>query len=325
MFPFAGGDGCKGGFFYAGQALQNSYGFLRALFRIGLVRQCKAWWLEQFNQVAAARSVKKANRLGLLLFPCQGRFRLDVMDLPFFLYRRFSRWITCKFRLQDDAQISLSNKYEIASFKDVFCHPFYWQVFQWVTTPPRLVVDCGAHCGHFSVLADLCFQSKFGSSEAQYLLIEPNPYLLPIIDKTIIEAGLSQRTQVKQGLLGHQSGHDTLWINHKNYLATGLYASKGAQPFEVPYLSLADMVGDQTIDLLKIDIEGGEFEFIQSHADLLQQVNLIVMELHTAPEEKHRQLLETINTAGLRPSMPPIQANGQQLLVFQREQALSKV
>lgn len=72
------------------------------------------------------------------------------MSIPFFLYRRLSRWITCEFKLKKHSKIALKNKYEIASFKDVFCHPFYWQVFHWVHEPPKLVVDCGAHCSHFS-------------------------------------------------------------------------------------------------------------------------------------------------------------------------------
>jgi len=105
------------------------------------------------------------------------------MSFSSFLYRRLSRWITCEFELDgaNQSKIALKNKYEVASFKDVFCHPFYWQVFQWVKTPPKLVVDCGAHCGHFSLLADLCFASKFSSSDTRYLLIEPNPYLIPVI------------------------------------------------------------------------------------------------------------------------------------------------
>jgi hypothetical protein len=100
------------------------------------------------------------------------------MSIPFFLYRRLGRWITCEFNLfEHQFKISLSNKYEVASFQDVFCHPFYWQMFRWLDKPPKLIVDCGGHCGHFSILADICIRSKFDSSNTEYILVEPNPHL----------------------------------------------------------------------------------------------------------------------------------------------------
>jgi FkbM family methyltransferase len=240
------------------------------------------------------------------------------MSIPFFLYRRLARWITCEFKLKNNSKIALKNKYEIASFKDVFCHPFYWQVFQWVHEPPKLVVDCGAHCGHFSILADICFESKFGVSNTQYLLVEPNPYLLPIIQKNVLEAGLAHRVELKQGLLGTRSGEGTLWINHKNYLATGLHYCKGAKPFKVPYLELLEIVGNRTIDLMKIDIEGGEFEFIRSNLELLSQVNLIFMELHEAPQKMHQELFEDLESVGLCQATSSLEVKGQKLIIFSR-------
>lgn len=247
------------------------------------------------------------------------------MNLSFFLYRRLSRWITCEFSLPNQTKISLKNKYEVASFKDVFCHPFYWQVFQWIDKPPKLVVDCGAHCGHFSILADICCQSKFGFDNTQYILIEPNPYLLPIMKKNILDAGMNHRVELKQGLLGDKLGSDKLWINHKNYLATGLEYNEKAKPFTIPYIDLLDLVGKQDIDLLKIDIEGGEFKFVNLNLEILKQVNLIFMELHNAPKEVHDELLTSLQSVGLYQANLPLQANGQQLLIFQRQPVLSKV
>jgi FkbM family methyltransferase len=241
------------------------------------------------------------------------------MSIPFFLYRRLARWITCEFKLKNNSKIALENKYEIASFKDVFCHPFYWQVFQWVHEPPKLVVDCGTHCGHFSILADICFESKFGVSNTEYLLVEPNPYLLPIIQKNVLQASLAHRIELKQGLLGARSGEGTLWINHKNYLATGLHYCKGAKPFKVPYLDLLEIVENRTIDLMKIDIEGSEFEFIRLNLELLSQVNLIFMELHEAPQKKHQELFECLQSVGLYRATSSLEVKGQKLMIFRRQ------
>jgi len=240
------------------------------------------------------------------------------MSTKFFLYRRLSRWITCELKLQQNSKIALQNKYEVASFQDVFCHPFYWQIFQFVNHPPNLVVDCGAHCGHFSILADTCFRSKFGLSNTKYILIEPNPYLLPIIRKNLVDTALKDRTELKQGLLGVKSGQGTLWINHRNYLDASTRSNKGTKPYNIQYLNLLEIIGNRTIDLLKLDIEGGEFEFIKSNITLFKQVKLVFMELHSAPQRRHHELFDCLNSIGLNLMTKPIEANGQQLIILQR-------
>lgn len=240
------------------------------------------------------------------------------MSIPFFLYRRLANWITCEFSFQNNKKIKLGNKYEVASFKDVFCHPFYWQLFQYIHDSPKLVVDCGAHCGHFTVLADICFHSKFSNVDTEYILIEPNPYLLPILKQNISDIDLNNRTQIKQGLLGEKSGTEKLWIKPKNYLATGLSYSKGAKPFEVPFIDIQELVGNRIIDLMKIDIEGGEFAFVRSNLDVFKRVNLIFMELHDASEELHHEIFNSLNSVGLNLAADPVVANGQKLLIWQR-------
>jgi FkbM family methyltransferase len=240
------------------------------------------------------------------------------MSFPFFLYRRLAKFITCEFSLGTGQKIALQNKYEVASFKDVFCHPFYWQIFQYINQPPALVVDCGAHCAHFTVLSDIAIASKFGSSETDYLLIEPNPYLLPTIQKNIKDAGIADRAKLTQGLLGAQDGAGELWINPKNFLATGMQPCAGAKPHSIPFVNLQDLVGDRPIDLMKLDIEGGEFGFIQSSLDLFKQVNLLFMELHEASPAEHQSLYANLQSVGLHPAAPPITCHGQQLVIFQR-------
>lgn len=241
------------------------------------------------------------------------------MNFNFFLYRRLCHWITCQLKLSSNSKITLKNKYEIASFQDVFCHPFYWQVFNWVNNPPKLVVDCGAHCGHFSILADLCFQSKFEDVYPNYILVEPNPYLISTIRKNLDDANLTQRSRLIQGLLGANKNTDTLWIPPKNYLQSSTREIKGAKPHKVNYVDLVEIIGERTIDLLKIDIEGGEFDLIESQSSLFNKANLLFIELHTAPKQMHQKFFEALNSVGLSLATKPLSANGQQLMIFQKQ------
>ncbi len=240
------------------------------------------------------------------------------MNLPFFLYRRLCRWITCDLRLPFDFRVSLATKYDIGSFHDVFCHPFYWQVFGWMEAPPHLVVDCGANCGHFSILAETCFRVKFGQLPTAYLLVEPNPALAPILYRNLQRAGLRDRATLLPGLLGPKSGTATLWVHPKNYLASGLSPLPGAKPHSVRFIDLLPHLGDRAIDLLKIDIEGGEYDFVRENPDVLARANLVVMEIHAAPEGEREALFAALERAGLEAIAPPLESDGLCLAAWRR-------
>jgi FkbM family methyltransferase len=217
--------------------------------------------------------------------------------------------------------LKLENKYEVASVQDVFCDPFYWQVFNYLNsnTSPNLIVDCGAHCGHFSILADICIRKKFQTSNAEYLLIEPNPGLYPILQKNLEDAKIASRSNIILGLVGgKKEGYDTLWVHPKNYLTSSLSEIKGAKPHKINYIDLLEVIKDRTIDLMKIDIEGSEYEFIENNHALLLKTNLIFMELHQDTALKEIKLIKAIESAGLCLTGLPLETNGNKFLIFKR-------
>ncbi|MDK2408327.1 FkbM family methyltransferase [Aphanizomenon sp. PH219] len=247
------------------------------------------------------------------------------MNLNAFLYRRLSRWITCELRLPFNSKIGLHSKYEVASFNDVFCHPFYWQMFQYLEKQPQLIVDCGAHCGHFTILAEICIRTKFSAVNTEYILVEPNPFLIPIIEKNLKDANLYERASIKECLIGSKSGQDTLWVNKKNYLTASLQPQKNSNAYQVNYIDLLEFVGERTIDLMKIDIEGGEYDFVPANLRLLSQTNLVFIEIHSATEEMYEKLYKNLESVGLQASEKPIYNENHQLLIFQRSYSSKEI
>ena len=245
------------------------------------------------------------------------------MNFSSFLYRRLCKWITCELTTPFNSKIKLNSKYEVASFSDVFCNPFYWQVFDKLKQPPQLIIDCGAHCGHFTLLSDICIRTKFADVNTKYILVEPNPFLIPILEKNLIDANMYDRTDVKQGLLGNKKGEDTLWINPKNYLTASLDPLKNSNAYQVNYIDLLELVGERTIDLIKIDIEGGEYDFVPANLRLLSSTNLVFIEIHSATEEMHNELFECFKSVGLQVTCEPIKNCDHQLLIFHRESSQS--
>jgi len=240
------------------------------------------------------------------------------MNISFFLYRRFCQWITCELRLPFQSKVSLASKYDIGSFQDVFCHPYYWQVFSWLREPPKRVVDCGANCGHFAILMDTCIRVRFGRSETQFVLVEPNPALRPILERNLEEAGLTGRTRILTGLLGPKTGTSTLWIHPKNFLASSMTQFDGAKPHVVPFIDLAESLGGAPIDVMKVDIEGGEYPFVRENADVLALTCMLMMEIHDAPTEERSAMFGAIQAAGLLPHGQDVKSDGLWLRAWER-------
>jgi FkbM family methyltransferase len=236
-----------------------------------------------------------------------------------FLYRRLARWITCEVHLLGNHTLALDSKFQTNSLQDVLCHPFYWQLFGWLPAAPELVVDLGAHCGHFSMLADTCFHIQFPGAEPEYVLIEPNPELVKTIHNNLQRSKMCVRHKIYQGLAGGlRSGEATLWVSPRNYLSASL--DRGANTFGTPaqFLDLEAIVKGRRIDLLKVDIEGAEFDFVEQYPELLGRVQSVMMEIHEAPETAQRKLYSQLQVAGLRLKGPALQHSGYALAMFQR-------
>lgn len=236
----------------------------------------------------------------------------------YFLYRRLANLITCELRLPGNHPLALDSKYQVNSLQDVFCHPFYWQIFGWLDAAPNLIVDLGAHCGHFSMLADVCFQARFGEAQPEYLLIEPNAELLPVIEKNLSRSGLCPRHVLEQGLVGARSGDGILWVNPKNYLSSSVQSAPSTKSMKVGYVDLEQLLNGRDIDLLKVDIEGAEYEFAANYPELLGRVKYLMIEIHAEEEKKRQQLNQCLKEAGLQLVGDPLDHGSYLLARYQR-------
>jgi FkbM family methyltransferase len=150
-------------------------------------------------------------------------------------------------------------------------------------TKDSVVVDAGAHRGEFS--AEII--RRFG---CQCHLVEANPSLV----ETLIVAGAESITPAA---LDAHDGRGMLHVS-ENPEATGLFdAGSATIGVEVQTISLATLMqrlGIAKIDILKLDVEGAEFDLIASTPDqILQRINQITVEFHDfKPAFRGRGLFE---------------------------------
>ena len=91
---------------------------------------------------------------------------------------------------------------------------------------------------------------------------------------------LSPRVTLHKGLVGLKEGEAYISASHVHY-GNAISSRAKAGAIGVPFVNLIEILRHaDEIDLLKCDIEGAEFEFIENYEDLLKKVRAAVFEFH---------------------------------------------
>ena len=69
---------------------------------------------------------------------------------------------------------------------------------------------------------------------------------------------------------------------------------------------------------MKIDIEGGKFNFVKTNLKFFKQVKLLFIKIHQAPINIKLELISSLETIGLFEVVNPIKAGEFQLLILRR-------
>lgn len=236
-----------------------------------------------------------------------------------FLYRRLARIVPCALPGVAGGSLVLRNKWQVASLRDVFLSSHYWRLFDQLETPPSLIVDLGGHCGHFVVLCELVLEERFGASQARYLIVEGLPDLIDEIRATLDDTGLGARATVLHGLAGRRDGFAVLKSGSANLLETSaILRQDGPRSVRVPYVDLLRHLPDgQTIDILKVDIEGSEYDLVANYPAVLARTRLVAMEIHDVGQPA-QVVLDALAASGLVPCEPHIRKGPNLLVLFKR-------
>ena len=157
----------------------------------------------------------------------------------------------------------------------MFCRDVYFRAG--LTMPSSgWVIDLGANCGLFSIWAAIngaqvvAVEAQQGFADEILRLAAHNEVSTRVHVKTAIASGVAA-SGTGIGVLGD----DQRW-------STSSHAAR-ARPDDVSIPELMSEYQIPKIDLLKMDIEGGEFAVLEENEDLswLNQVDTIVLEVHS--------------------------------------------
>jgi FkbM family methyltransferase len=162
------------------------------------------------------------------------------------------------------------------------------------TSSPR-ILDCGGNIG----MASLYYRREFPT--AKITLFEADPSIFEICKKNLINNNARNVEAInaavwvdEKGVEFFSEGSDSGTISHlKNDNLNG-------QTLSVPSIRLRDYLESEKIDLLKIDVEGAEFEILKDCASSLTSVSRMIIEIHDTDPSKRvtGTIIEIVSQAG---------------------------
>lgn len=143
------------------------------------------------------------------------------------------------------------------------------------------IIDIGAHIG----MTSLYYAKQYpGATIDAY---EPNPLVLPLLEKNIFENMLSDRVHVHNQAVTFAGGsavlyHESMssdWQMNANLLGATWIGEPLPEQSVIESVAFADVVGEGA-DIVKIDVEGAEHELLAQSGAVLEKVQNIVLEYH---------------------------------------------
>lgn len=178
-----------------------------------------------------------------------------------------------------------------------------------------IIVDAGAHIGDSA----LAFITRYPA--AKIFAIEANPQLIPILQSNISHNNFSSQIQlINKALISqrHFSTSKTITLHlapQFNYSATInpkyelRYFTEPTRKITVPAITLRALFQQirAPIDLLKLDIEGGEYELVDDILSLSKKITFLAIEFHyRQAREMNRIFYQALSKLSQQFEMVPI-------------------
>ena len=220
------------------------------------------------------------------------RARTVVPSAAFVAREAARRGGTFAYRLRDAPHLSVLVRHgrgDAVTLGEVFHEYDYEPPAELRSIEPRRIVDLGANVGYFGAFA-------LGRwPRATVTALEPDPENADIHARVIALNGLEDRWELRRAAAAVRAGH-------LRFDASGDALSRVSEmgAVMVPAQDVLDLVAG--VDLLKVDIEGGEWEILRDPRWGHDPPSVVVLEYHpegAAGTDPHALALERLAAVGL--------------------------
>jgi FkbM family methyltransferase len=212
--------------------------------------------------------------------------KLGRIDYPWILETRYGQ------------NIPLNNFHDCVTVWVIFCRHEYV-----VPSDAKVIIDLGANFGAFTLLA--AHQAK----QSRIISLEPFPASRNQLCENVASNGLVERVTCMPLAIAKASGERRMSLEAGPDQSRGLLPEEAEVPekaVNVKTISLQELLlyvrenfGTDRIDLVKMDIEGGEHEWLpEIPSSILQNIRAWQMEYH--PNGSKQSLFRSLEMAGFK-------------------------
>jgi FkbM family methyltransferase len=232
-----------------------------------------------------------------------------VRSLKRHVWRTATSRMHLNWTLRSGIPVIVRNYADWCTYNEVFVNQEYTQSLLDLLTeeqPHLEVLDLGANAGYFSLLLADLFLQRNRRGTLHLLLVEGSPDLSQELHERVRIADERVTVEIVSGLVGKVNGSGLFNYareDNTNFVGTDstsdVWRAQRGQAV-IPYANLNVLAeGRGRIDLIKCDIEGSEFSFINAYPELLRRTRRLVIEFH-APFGNISEAIETLAGYGLK-------------------------
>jgi FkbM family methyltransferase len=183
-------------------------------------------------------------------------------------------------RTKDGLTITIRKNYgDAMTVSELFVSDCYVRDLAHPLPDNPVVIDIGGFIGDFALYAVKRLNAR------RVIVCEPSPKNWALLLKNIANNGYEDRIQpVNKAVTDGRNLMMNIDAPDEYQCMVSGYCTSGQPLSSVPGISLGDLLRDhaiESVDLLKIDCEGGEYEILESSStEVLRRIRNIVFEFH---------------------------------------------
>ena len=219
-----------------------------------------------------------------------------VSTIKHFLWRVLTERMHLDFTLRSGINVIVRNYADWCTYNDLFVNGEYQEamddaIAEWTPsagTERLCVLDLGANTGYFTLqFADL-FLHKCPVGSLAIRPVEASPQVAAELTRRLVIPRERVDVKIVNGLVGKREGAARLnfgkedTVNFVGETGDGDQwdARRGTET--VRYVDLNSVTADMpVVHLIKCDIEGSEYAFLENYAELLGKTRRVVIEFHS--------------------------------------------
>jgi FkbM family methyltransferase len=218
-----------------------------------------------------------------------------LANFKHYLWGALMKRMHLDYHLRSGIQVIVRNYADWCIYNDLFVNGEYDEAIadtlaEWMPSAGRerlCVLDLGANTGYFTLQLADTFLRQCPAGRLAVALVEASSRVAAELKRRLVIPGDRVEAKVVNGLAGKRDGAARLNYGKEDIL--NFVGETGEAQWDdrrgsatVPYVNLDTLTADMpVVHLIKCDIEGSEFQFLECYPELLAKTRRVALEFHS--------------------------------------------